>query len=162
MKRKSYTLIVASVGISAFLAIGSVYAQSNAGLILQDWYKARSHQLNDRMVHSTVVQGLEKATQRVKHSSSGLAEHADENLAKTLDAGSKEVITGIQSASEAYRVQMEQKMNELSEAIKNQKLDPYISTATSKSSDELEKFAEDTIEQLTQQLDGGEGRADSN
>ncbi|CAM4491494.1 hypothetical protein FHS16_005407 [Paenibacillus endophyticus] len=162
MKRSRYKRIAASVGISSLLAIGSVYAQSNESLLVQDWYKDRSHQLTAQILNYVVVEGLLQASQSVSSASGNLADNADAYLSNALSVSLEESKLTIQSSSQAYIGQIGEKASELARMTKEQTFEPYIRTVTNENNEALEQLAEATIKELTQQLDGGEARVDSN
>lgn len=159
MKRNLYKKIVALVGISAFLATSQLYAQTNYGESLQEWYKGRSQQVVTQLIDSTVVQGLARS---LNVSVSDLANHAEINLYKKQDADSSAVTTRIESASEEYSSQIKNEAAELVEVAQLQKFDSYIISTTSDNNDELEQLVEDTINERIDQLSSIEEVVSSN
>lgn len=152
MKRKSFLITVASVGILALLTIGSVHAQSNAGLQLEQWYKSRMHELTAKVQSDNALE-VTIASERLDGISNSLASSADEALSQATDAKMTSVSEDIRSASAGYSSQLEQAAAELSATVKEQQFDPYISRKSNENAAALEQLVESTLIQLTQQLE---------
>ncbi|ANE46504.1 hypothetical protein SY83_09685 [Paenibacillus swuensis] len=141
MKRVRLTLIIASIGISSSLVMGSVYARSDAGLVIKAWYKSRI-QLSQQQVQQAA---LRHKLLTLVSSIDGATWKAVQSLTGTWNTGENEVDASITAKNEAYIEQLKQAELEILSAPTNEAFDTYVSQVQTRQADELEQLVRDTI-----------------
>lgn len=154
MKRTRLKWIVAVAGISASLAAGTLHAQSEEGSALRLWYQAASLQLKSAIVGDAGGQAGQAAS-RVNDTASELTAGAKETLNRSASEKSAEVGAKVQATGEAYARQLDEAAWTLGMQAKQERFDPYVVRITEEKSEELERFAESAIAELTKEPDSG-------
>ncbi|MHA6481791.1 hypothetical protein ACX1C1_07785 [Paenibacillus sp. strain BS8-2] len=151
MKRYTIRSIVACTAISFALATGTVYAATDAGSYLRQWYETRTQhaqtQLSDAIELATA-----DAASPIAELSTELAVDADDALllqAETIQSNNASVIQAYGSKYADKVVAAEQ----LATTAMQLEFDAYVERASRENADELEQTLIDTIEELTEQLD---------
>ncbi|QHT58535.1 hypothetical protein GXP70_00110 [Paenibacillus lycopersici] len=152
MKRKTILLLTAAAALSAILATSSVYAKSDIGSLLRHWYGNRSQQVIDPM-HASAAEQRTKAAAKLNQRSEELANGSRSEISKTARARIDELTKQVQAAGNSYMDQIGAAKDGLTAGLDLQhEFDSYVDDAARTSAEELNQLAEDTINELTQQL----------
>ncbi|QHW32301.1 hypothetical protein GZH47_16795 [Paenibacillus rhizovicinus] len=152
MRRKTCLLITAAAAITAILATGCVYAKSDGGALLHNWYENRSQQVTDQIKTSAAAKRVQ-ASAKLDERSEELANDARKEISTTARARIDEVTKQLQAAGRSYIGQIDDAKDGLTaDPGFQQVFDNYVDEVNRTSTEELDQLAVDTIDELTQQL----------
>ncbi|KRF04458.1 hypothetical protein ASG89_21670 [Paenibacillus sp. Soil766] len=151
MIRKTLKLMIVSLSLSIPLAMGTAaYAYTDAGSTLQVWGKLGiqldKHEISEKLQQNTVT-ALQTLTQ-VKDE--GVA-HAGAQIEQTaVDAGHK-ASKSIVLAQQTYEAQLDGIAIELTKSS-SENFNMFVQASSSRMSKDLEEWASEAIQGLTEQL----------
>lgn len=153
MKRSKAKLAVVSVAALTFLTAGTVYAYSDAGAQLQNWYDKRFKQASNQIDRDTVQPGLEEMQAAVDRKAEKLIGNAKEELQATEQDVSLDVNGSIWIANGAHLDALRKAKNKLLRTTIGADFDQYVSNKQNEIDRELEQTAADYVDELTKALE---------
>lgn len=147
LKRK---VIIVSLSLSTFLVMGTAYAYSEASAPLQTWFKAQLL-ISQQAIESKHQQELVTARQALEESEEESVAQVGVHLDKVTEDAAYKVVSSIDATQQYYADQVKRAANALSKSSVEE-FDAYIDTSTSQMSDDLEQWANETIQGLTAKL----------
>ncbi|MFD2615327.1 hypothetical protein [Paenibacillus gansuensis] len=146
MKRTKFKFIAASLGISAALAIGSAYAQSDAGTLVKGWYKLTKDQSKKEIQRKVERNELPKAYLVLQLKTAQLVLKAGVDAGYSAVKETLDTTQAIKSRNQAYLEQLEQQKRKIASESGQQLFDGYITEADKQIDEELQQLIESTIQ----------------
>lgn len=151
MIRKNLKLTIVSLSLSISLAMGTAaYAYTDAGATLQEWGKSRI-QLAKHEINGVLQQETLNARQELNQVKDEGVAHAGTQIEQTAANASHNVSQHIGLAQQAYEAQLNGIVSDLSKSGRVD-FELYVQDSSIRMSKEIEGWASETIQGLTEQL----------
>ncbi|NOV01853.1 hypothetical protein [Paenibacillus planticolens] len=153
LKRKA---MIVSLSLSTFLVMSTAYACSDAGVPLQNWYKASFQQGNNE-VNSKALQDLNEGRQGMKALVNEKVSTTAASLKQVQDVKRQQAIDRVETVNRNYVSQIEHKAAELAKTEGSAEFDEYVSASSEKMDREIDRVAVETLQELTSKINDSKG-----
>lgn len=145
-----HKVIIVSLSLSTFLVMSTAYAYSEASAPLQMWFKAQSL-LNQQVIDSKLQQEIVTARQALDESEEVSVARVGVHLEKVSEDAGHKIVSSIDSNLQSYTDELERTTTALSKSNKED-FEAYVHVSTSRIPGDIEKWADETIQDLTAKL----------
>lgn len=147
LKRK---VVIVSLSLSTFLVMGTAFAYSEVSAPLQTWFKAQLLG-NQQEIEGKLQQERVTARLALDESEKESVARVGVRLDKVTEDAAHKVVSSIDTAQQSYADQLERAAIALSKSSVED-FDVYVDTSTSRMSDDMAQWANETIQGLTAKL----------
>ncbi|MDD9270934.1 hypothetical protein ACFPES_28190 [Paenibacillus sp. GCM10023248] len=148
LKRK---VITVSLSLSTFLVMGTAYAYSDAGIPLQNWYKA-SFQQGKNEVNTNALLGLNEADHSLRTAANATVFTAKASLKQVQVDTIGQSTERIDAVNRQYASQIDAVASEIAETEAPDRFNQYVSTANGEIESEIDQYAVDVLRELSEKL----------